>query len=163
LERICNDAGFATTHKRVLTSEDNRRADLEIRNIRVAQQTDLLVDVTVRHNFKGTGLNWQTQGPPQPRQPGPHHQERRCRQDPQLSRHISPQPACGFLAGVHVYLGPHPRRCGSYPTNRQKTILRPLVISRSDRSFVTVAASSSSKPGAPSGWHVLRLLRGAPT
>ena len=36
LERICNDAGFATTHRRVLTSEDNRRADLEIRNIRVA-------------------------------------------------------------------------------------------------------------------------------
>jgi hypothetical protein len=46
LERICNDACFATTHKRVLTSEGNRRADLEIRNIRVAQQTDLLVDVT---------------------------------------------------------------------------------------------------------------------
>jgi hypothetical protein len=35
--RICNDAGFATTHKWVLTSEGNRRADLEIRNIRVAQ------------------------------------------------------------------------------------------------------------------------------
>jgi hypothetical protein len=50
LERICNDAGF-TTHKRVLTSQGNRRADLEIRNIRVAQQTDLLVDVTLRHNF----------------------------------------------------------------------------------------------------------------
>ena len=38
LERICNDAGFATTHKRVLTSEGNRRADLEIRNIRVARR-----------------------------------------------------------------------------------------------------------------------------
>jgi hypothetical protein len=62
LERICNDAGFATTHKRVLTSEGNRRADLEIRNIRVAGQTDLLVDVTVRHNFQGTGHNGQTQG-----------------------------------------------------------------------------------------------------
>jgi hypothetical protein len=62
LERICNDAGFATTHKRVLTSEGNRRADLEIRNIRVAQQTDLLVDVTVRRNSKGTGHNGQTQG-----------------------------------------------------------------------------------------------------
>ena len=42
LERICNDAGFVTSHKRVLTSEGNRRADLEIRNIRVAGQTDLL-------------------------------------------------------------------------------------------------------------------------
>ena len=47
---------------------------------------------------------------PQPRQPGPHPRERSCRQDPQLSRHISPQPACGFFAGVHVYLGTHPRR-----------------------------------------------------
>jgi hypothetical protein len=42
LESICNAAGFATNHKRVLTSAGNRRADLEIRNIRVAQQTDLL-------------------------------------------------------------------------------------------------------------------------
>jgi hypothetical protein len=62
LERICNDAGFATTHKRVLTSEGNRHADLEIRNIRVAGQTDLLVDVTVRQNFKGAGHDGQTQG-----------------------------------------------------------------------------------------------------
>jgi hypothetical protein len=62
LERICNDAGFATNHKRVLTSEGNRRADLEIRDIRVAQQTEWLVDVTLRHNFKGTGHNGQTQG-----------------------------------------------------------------------------------------------------
>jgi hypothetical protein len=38
LERICNDTGFATTHKRVLTSEGNRRADLEIRKIRVASK-----------------------------------------------------------------------------------------------------------------------------
>ena len=51
LERICND-GFATTRKRVLTSEGNRCADLEIRNIREAQQTNLLVDVTIRHYFK---------------------------------------------------------------------------------------------------------------
>jgi hypothetical protein len=42
LESICNDAGFVTNHKRVLTSEGNRRADVEIRNIRVAQQTDFL-------------------------------------------------------------------------------------------------------------------------
>ena len=28
----------------------------------MAQQTDLLVDVTVGHNFKGTGHNGQTQG-----------------------------------------------------------------------------------------------------
>jgi len=45
-ERICNDAGIATNHKRVLTSEGHRRTDLEIRNIRAAQEIDLLVDVT---------------------------------------------------------------------------------------------------------------------
>jgi hypothetical protein len=33
LERICHAAGFATNHKRVLTSEGSRRADLEVRNI----------------------------------------------------------------------------------------------------------------------------------
>jgi hypothetical protein len=59
LERICNDAGFATTHKRVLTSEGNRCADLEIRNI---GQTDLLVDVTLRHHFIGAGQIGQNQG-----------------------------------------------------------------------------------------------------
>jgi len=40
----------------------NHHADLEIRNTRVAGQTDLMVDVTVRYNFKGTGHNGQTQG-----------------------------------------------------------------------------------------------------
>ena len=55
LESICNAADFATTHRRVLTSEGNCRADFEICNIRVAQQTYLLVDVTVRHDFIGAG------------------------------------------------------------------------------------------------------------
>jgi hypothetical protein len=46
--RYCsNKHTHATNHKRVLTSAGNRRADLEIRNIRVAQQTDLPVDVTL--------------------------------------------------------------------------------------------------------------------
>jgi hypothetical protein len=34
LDHICNDDGFATSHKRVLTSEGKRCADLEICNIR---------------------------------------------------------------------------------------------------------------------------------
>ena len=62
LERICNDAGFATNHKRVLTSEGSRRADLEIRNICVAEKIDLLVDVTLRHDFVGAGRSGLTQG-----------------------------------------------------------------------------------------------------
>ena len=45
----------------VLTS--NCRADLEVLSIRVVQQTDLLVDVTLRHNFIGAGRDgWINQG-----------------------------------------------------------------------------------------------------
>jgi hypothetical protein len=62
LERICNNAGYATKHKRVLTSAGKQRADLEILNIQVAQQIDLLVDVTLRHDFVGAGHNGLNQG-----------------------------------------------------------------------------------------------------
>ena len=85
LESICIAAGFATIHKRVLTSAGNRRADLEIRNIRVAQQTDLLVDVTLRHDFIGAGQTGLNQG--QLRNPdNPDHilKSDTCRQDQQI-------------------------------------------------------------------------------
>jgi hypothetical protein len=62
VERICNDAGFATRRKHVLTSEGSRRADLEIRNIRLADKVNLLVDVTIRHDFIGAGRSGLTQG-----------------------------------------------------------------------------------------------------
>ena len=55
LESICRAAGYSTNNKNVLTSEGNRRAGIEILNIRVAQQIDLLVDVTLRHDFIGAG------------------------------------------------------------------------------------------------------------
>jgi hypothetical protein len=110
LERICDDAGSATTHKRVLTSEGNRRANLEIRNIRVAQKTDLLVDApfaTISKAPVTMGRLKASSATPTTRTTS---SRAPLRQDPQLSRHISPQPACGFFAGVHVYLGPQPRR-----------------------------------------------------
>jgi hypothetical protein len=165
LDRICNDAGFATTHNQVLTSEGNRRADLEIRNIRVAGQHDLLVDVTIRHNFKGTGHNGQTQG--QLRNPdNPDHILERAAADKirnyrdtyRRNRHVAFLPACMSTSGrIHSVLLRLILFISNIPTNRQKMILRPLVFSRTARSFVTVAASSSSKTGAPSGWPVLRL------
>jgi hypothetical protein len=62
LDLICNDAGLATTHKRVLTSEGNCYVDLEISNILVSGQTDLLVDVTLCHDFIGAGRDGHTQG-----------------------------------------------------------------------------------------------------
>ena len=36
----------------------NHRADLEVLNIRVAQPTDLLVDVTLRHDLIVAGQDW---------------------------------------------------------------------------------------------------------
>jgi hypothetical protein len=62
LESICNSAGYATKHKHVLTSAGKRRADLEILNIQVARNIDLLVDITLRHDFVGAGHNGLNQG-----------------------------------------------------------------------------------------------------
>jgi hypothetical protein len=47
-----------TNIKKVLTSEGNRRTDLETLNLRPAQQTDLMVvvtSVTPRHDFISAG------------------------------------------------------------------------------------------------------------
>ena len=46
----------------MLTSAGKRRADLEILNIQVARNIDLLVDVTLRHDFVGAGHNGLNQG-----------------------------------------------------------------------------------------------------
>ena len=107
LESICTAAGFATNHKRVLTSAGNRRADLEIRNIRVAtEQTDLLVDVTVSHGFIGAGHIGQNQG--QLRNPdNPDHilesaaadKIRNYRDTYRSNRHVAILPACMSTSG----------------------------------------------------------------
>lgn len=58
---IWHATSYSTNIKKVLTCEGNRRADLKIVNIRVAQQIDMLVDVTLRHDFirggRDGGLN----------------------------------------------------------------------------------------------------------
>ena len=120
LERICNDAGFATTHKRVLTSEGNRGADLEMRNIRVAGQTDLLVDVTVRHNmytqFQRYRSQWADSRPvPQPRQPGPHPRDRQGRPGPSLLFHIISARASKQPRMERTFLKVHTRPRPAYP------------------------------------------------
>ncbi len=53
---------LSTRRKQVLTSEGSRRADLEIRNIRLADKVNLLVDVTICHDFIGAGRSGLTQG-----------------------------------------------------------------------------------------------------
>jgi hypothetical protein len=161
LESICNAAGFATNHKRVPTSAGNRRADLEIRNIRVAQQTDLLVDVTLRHDFIGPGHSGQSQG--QLRNPeNPDHilegaaanKSRNYHDTFCRNRHVAFLPACMSTSGrIHGEL----LLLLFFLSNRQ-----------ADDYFAALGyqphrqeefCHRSSKTGAPSGWHVLRLWR----
>jgi hypothetical protein len=75
-----------------------------------SKQTDLLADVNLRHNFIGAGQIGQNQGQLR----NPDHPDRilesAAADKIRNYRDTSPQPARDFLAGVHVYLGPHPRR-----------------------------------------------------
>ena len=108
LESICNDAGVPTKHK-MLTSEGNRRTDLEVLNIGVAQMTGLLVDVSLRQDFIGAGRDgWRTHG--KLRNPGNPYQilESAAAQKIRDYRTTYRCNRC-FLAGMLVYLGPHPR------------------------------------------------------
>jgi len=98
---------------------------------------------------------------PQPRQPGPHPRERRSdkirnyRDTYRRNRHVAFLPACMSTSGRnHGEL----LRLIFFISNKQAEDYFDG-ISRTARSFVTVAASSSSKTGAPSAWHVLRLWR----
>ena len=103
LESICTDAGYSTKVKMVLTSEGNRRAILKYSTS--AWRTDFLVDVTLRHDFIGAG-----------RDMGQHHGRLRNPDNPDhilesaaAEKILSPQ-FLQCLAGLPVYLGPHPRR-----------------------------------------------------
>jgi hypothetical protein len=130
LESICNAAGFATNHKRVLTSAGNRCADLEIRNIRVAQQTYLLVDVTLRHDYIGAGHSGQNQGQ---------------LRNPDNPDHVAFLPACMSTSGrIHGNL----LRWIFFLSNKQADdYLAALDYQPHKHEFITVAASSSSKTG----------------
>ncbi len=46
----------------IIISESGSRANLEVRNIRVSEMTDLLIDVTLRHDFIGDGPPGLNQG-----------------------------------------------------------------------------------------------------
>jgi hypothetical protein len=80
---------------------------------------------------------------------------------------IAPAWLSSFLPGVHVYLGPHPRRALALdllPVQQigrqlwQATMMRPLVI-KQEFCHRRGVFKASSKTGAPSGWHVLRPWR----
>ena len=111
LESICNNAGYATKHKRVLTSAGQHRADLEILNIQVAHQIDLLVDVTLRHDFVGAGHNGLNQGQLRnPDNPDKLLDSAAADKIRHYRASYSRKLACGILASVYDYLGSHPRR-----------------------------------------------------
>jgi hypothetical protein len=138
LESICNAAGFGftTNHKWVFTSEGHRRADLEIRNIRVAQQTDLLVDVPLRHDFIGAGHIGQNQGqlsnpdnPDHILESAADDKIRNCRDTYRCNRHVAFLPACMSTSGrIHGEL----RLIFFLSKKQADDILRPLVTSRTN-------------------------------
>ena len=104
-------------------------------------------------------VTWAVSSPVQhSRQPGPHPRERR-RQDPQLLRNISPQLACGFLACVHVYHGPHPRRAlelDLHPIQQTRLFCGPWLSSASQTGVLsTTLCLLPAKQGHH--WPVLRL------
>ena len=53
LQSICQRAGYWSEIKNVPTSDGKRRADLFIKNIELAGQQDLIVDVSMIHEFHG--------------------------------------------------------------------------------------------------------------
>jgi hypothetical protein len=103
---VIDDAGYATSRKRVLPSEGTRRADLEVRNTRVAGKTDLLFDVTLRHPFIGAGLSGHTQGqlrnpdyPDQILESAAADKIRNYRDPYQRNRQVAFLPACMSTSG----------------------------------------------------------------
>ena len=71
-----------------------RRADLEILNIQVAQQIDLLVDVTLRHDFVGGGHIRNPDNPDKLLDSAAADKTRHYRAPYHRNRHVAFLPAC---------------------------------------------------------------------
>ena len=165
LESICNSAGYATKHKHVLTSAGQRRADLEILNIQVAQNIDLLVDITMRHDFVGAGHDGLNQGqlrnrdnPDKLLDCAAADKIRHYRAPYRQNRHVAFLPACMTTSGrIHGEF----LRLFYFISNKQAVdYLSPWTMTYTKQNFVITVASSSTTTNAPLEWHVPRLLRG---
>jgi hypothetical protein len=119
------------------------------------------VDVTLRHNFIDAGQRGLIQG--QLRNPdNPDHildsaadKIRNYRDTYRRNRHVAFLPACMSNSGrIH---GKLLRLIRFLSIKMADDYFAALGYQPHQQEFVTVAAFSSSKPGAPSGWHVLRL------
>ncbi len=165
LELICQAAGYATSRKRVLPSEGNRRADLEVRNIRVyvrvAGKTDLLIDITIRHNFIGAGRSGHTQG--RLRNPDASSRAPLPTRSASIVTHITAIDRWPFYrrACLHrdVSMASSCVCFSSSPTSKPTITLQLLATRHTRKSFVTAAVSSFTATGAPLGWRALRLWR----
>jgi hypothetical protein len=86
-----------------LLKKGTRRADLEVRNIRVAGKTDLLIVVTLRHGFIGAGRSGLTQGQPdnpdQILESAAADKIRSYRDPDQRNRQVAFLPACMSTSG----------------------------------------------------------------
>ena len=126
------------------------------------QHTDLLVDVTLRHNFIGAGQIGQNQG--QLRNPdNPDHilksaaadKIRNYRDTYHRNRHVAFLLACMSASGrIH---GKLLRLIRFLSIKMADDYFAALGYQPHQQEFVTVAAFSSSKIGTKSGCHVLRL------
>ena len=83
----------------MLTSEGQRRADIEVLNIGLAQKRDLLLDMTQRHDFIGAG-----------RDGGRRHGH---------PRHPDQPDVCMFITG-----GPGTKQCAGGKGEREGHVLR---------------------------------------
>ena len=156
LELICQAAGYATSRKRVLPSEGNSCADLEVCNIRVAGKTDLLVDFTLRHDFIGAGRSGHTQGqllnpdnPDRILESASSDKIRTYRDPYQRNLQVAFLPACMSTSGrIHGEF----LRLLFFLSNKpgKPTITLQLLVTRhTRRSFVTASVSSFTATGAP--------------
>ena len=86
-----------------MLKKGTRRADLEVRNIRVAGKTDLLIVVTLRHGFIGAGRSGLTQGQPdnpdQILESAAADKIRSYRDPDQRNRQVAFLPACMSTSG----------------------------------------------------------------
>jgi hypothetical protein len=113
LESICNDAGFSTKHKMVLMSESNRRADIQVLNIRVAQMTDLLVDVSLRQREREREKRQERD------------RERETERERARNGAIAPNPPEPAAASTRVWGGKEARHLQPGSRSRQQRHCRP--------------------------------------
>ena len=161
---IFRAAGYSSSIKSLPTSDGHRRADLHVVGAHLMGKDDLMVDVTVRHDFIGDARDVLRHGtlrnPDRPDQllnQAAADKIRSYREPYSRNRSLAFLPACMSTSGrIHSEFLRLPT---SLRTSRRQTTSRPSAMSLTRRSTATAAASTSTSIAAPLAWRVLRLLR----